>query len=706
MSLLYPLFLAGLAAVGLPILLHMIRRPTRERVKFSSLMFLRTTAPRLRHRSRLEHLPLLALRCLVICLLAFAFARPFLPRSAPRRAVRVSKRTALLIDTSASMRRADLWPQAVNEAQSVLAEAGPDDRLCVMGFDQGVRTLVGFEQWRNTGPSQRVSVARQQMAGLSPSWGRTDLGRALVTAAEALEDDEVNDEGQPAGVRQIVLISDLQRGSDLDALKAYAWPEQIELVVRSVAPEGTTNAAMQLMGVRGDLAQTDEDERPKVRVTNEPDSTRERFQFGWADETPEGTTAPPIDVYVPPGHSVVVQAPARVSSIARKLILTGDDHGFDNALYVAPQVQRPINILYVGRDDPNDPEAMLFYARQAFEIEGELTCQVTSKPGDEALSAEEIETAHLIVVAGPVRSQAIAPLRRYLEAGRTILLAMDSTEAAATLSDLTGIGGIECQEADVNRYAMLSRMNFEHPLLTPFSDPRFGDFTGIHFWKHRRVDLTNCPEAEVLAWFDSEDAAWFEIAVGKGSLLVWTYGWHPSDSDMALSSKFAPLLYSALEYSGALTARQSQYQIGDTVPLPTWATRRADSIRVRKPDEAAVELDAREEAFGHTDLPGVYTVELGSESQSFAINLPTRESRTDPLPIESLEELGVTTEPASDVVIERTEQASAHIGFTEMESRQKLWRWVITAALIALLIEIWLGGWLTRPDQALEGDQR
>ena len=78
MSFLYPLFLAGIAAVAAPILLHMIRRHTRNRVTFSSLMFLRTTAPRFRSRSRLEHIALLVLRCIILCLLAFAFARPFL----------------------------------------------------------------------------------------------------------------------------------------------------------------------------------------------------------------------------------------------------------------------------------------------------------------------------------------------------------------------------------------------------------------------------------------------------------------------------------------------------------------------------------------------------------------------------------------------------------------------------------------------------
>ncbi|MCJ7675754.1 MAG: BatA domain-containing protein, partial [Sedimentisphaerales bacterium] len=102
MSFLYPLFLAGITAVGLPIILHMIRRHTRKRVTFSSLMFLRTTLPRFKNRSRLENLPLLALRCASLILLAFGFSRPFFWRPAPESQAHLGRRIVLLIDTSAS----------------------------------------------------------------------------------------------------------------------------------------------------------------------------------------------------------------------------------------------------------------------------------------------------------------------------------------------------------------------------------------------------------------------------------------------------------------------------------------------------------------------------------------------------------------------------------------------------------------------------
>ena len=63
MSFLTPLFLlGGLAIVG-PILYHLVRRTTREKQRFSSLMFLLPSPPRLSNRKRLEHWLLLLLRC-------------------------------------------------------------------------------------------------------------------------------------------------------------------------------------------------------------------------------------------------------------------------------------------------------------------------------------------------------------------------------------------------------------------------------------------------------------------------------------------------------------------------------------------------------------------------------------------------------------------------------------------------------------------
>jgi hypothetical protein len=277
---------------------------------------------------------------------------------------------------------------------------------------------------------------------------------------------------------------------------------------------------------------------------------------------------------------------------------------------------------------------------------------------------------------------------------------MRSVETAAVLSGLAGMEKLECREADVGQYAMLDRIELEHPLLKPFSDPRFGDFTRIHFWKHRRINATDCPGARVLAWFDSGDPAWLELSMGRGSLLVWTSGWRPVDSDLALSSKFVPLLYSALEYGGAFAGYQPQYFVGDPVPIPGQTMSVPTDVDIRGPDDSIVRMDAGRQTFTQTDLPGIYTVTSSGRNQLFAINLPAGESRTDPLSIEDLERKGISLKSASAIAPDGGERRVQRSSFGEMESRQKLWRWIFTATLVMLLAEVWLGGWLTRPSPA------
>jgi hypothetical protein len=187
MSFLYPLFLAGLAAVGVPIVLHLVRRHTRHRVTFSSLMFLRTTLPRFTSRSRIENLPLLMLRCIILCLLALAFSRPFFSRPAADRQVHANRRMVLLIDTSASMRRAGMWRKAIGEARSMLEDVSATDRVCVMSFDRQTQTLIGFEQWQSLEPARREAVAIEQISELSPGWAETVLGQARVAGLKRCE---------------------------------------------------------------------------------------------------------------------------------------------------------------------------------------------------------------------------------------------------------------------------------------------------------------------------------------------------------------------------------------------------------------------------------------------------------------------------------------------------------------------------------------
>ena len=77
MSFLTPLYLLAGLGIALPVLFHMIRRQPKGQIRFSSLMFLSPSPPRLVRRSKIDDLLLLILRGTVLALLAWAFARPF-----------------------------------------------------------------------------------------------------------------------------------------------------------------------------------------------------------------------------------------------------------------------------------------------------------------------------------------------------------------------------------------------------------------------------------------------------------------------------------------------------------------------------------------------------------------------------------------------------------------------------------------------------
>ena len=61
-------------------------------------------------------------------------------------------------------------------------------------------------------------------------------------------------------------------------------------------------------------------------------------------------------------------------------------------------------------------------------------------------------------------------------------------KSSQTLAALTGLPELQITEAGGD-YALLGEIDFTHPLFAPFDDPRFSDFSHIHFWKHRRMEF-------------------------------------------------------------------------------------------------------------------------------------------------------------------------------------------------------------------------
>lgn len=688
MSFLAPLFLLGALAVAGPVIFHLIRRTTRDRVAFSSLMFLQPTPPRLTKRSRIEHWLLLLLRALALGLLALAFARPFWKSPAiPPPATTTGGRTAVLLDISASLRRDGLWPAAQEMARAAIREAANSQDIALFAFDRGIRPVLTFDDWRSMDPARREAEAVGRVDALEPTWLGTDLAAALAAAAEALVEGDSEFGGAP---RRLILVSDLQEGSRLEALQSYDWPKGVEVSLAAVAPAQPGNAGLQLAAGKTENDTTSPGVR--VRVSNADDSSGDTFQVGWSDPGGEAFTGTAIDVYVPPGQSRLATVPwPSGQAVAGHLRLAGDREPFDNRAATAPPPVTRVRLLHLGGNAVEDPTQPIFFLRKAVPQSPRLTTEIETVPATGPLPAENLAQAAFIVITEPASPAVAAAVRARLEAGTTALVVLNGTEMAGTLSALAGGGSISLEETTPPTYAMLGEIDFRHPVFAPFADPRFSDFTKIRFHHYRKIDPAAIPGARVPVRFDSGDPALLEWDAGRGRLIALTSGWVPADSQLAVSSKFAPMLASLLDWSGASAVAAASFVVGDPIPRLALGARDGGSVRVRAPGGASLLVAADAPAMTSTTEPGLYLVETGADPRPLPVNLDPVESRTWPLDPDDFERLGVpmarTAERARDRAAREAPAPAA-----EAESRQKLWRWFLMAALAVLLVETVLAG--------------
>ncbi|RUL87177.1 BatA domain-containing protein [Tautonia sociabilis] len=689
MSFLTPLYLLGALAVAAPIVVHLIRRSPKGEVLFSSLMFLSPTPPKITRRSRLENWPLLLLRALALILLALAFGRPFLRKEARLEASEAGeRRIVVLLDTSASMRRGDLWERAKGLADAAIADARPGDRLALLAFDEETTPVMSLDESDTLDPRRRLAVARARLADLSPSWRSTDLGQALLDAVAAVQDTS-DDEEEPPVPRLIILVSDLQRGASLDALGDFEWPSDVVVELKSVAdPSG--NASLQRLaeppepgpGAKGGSGA----DVLRVRVSNEASSAVERFRLRWA-----GGGGAPIDVSVPPGESRVVRVEPPEGGSGGALVLEGDAHPFDNTLSIADPPRVEETVLYVGDDATDDPRGLRYYVDRVFDDLPRRSVRVRGVGPGETLAIEAEASVPLIILEGEPDAERVDRLARFARDGGTILAVLTGEGRPRAVEAIVGTDLGEVADAVADPDVMLGQIDFGHPLFSPLSAPQYNDFTSVRFWNYRRLDEEVLGDARVVSRFEGGDPAVVEWPVGRGRVVLFAAGWAPGDGQLARSSKFVPLMAALLDLGGDDRFDATSLIVGDPVPLPEGEGDRA----VRTPAGAVVALADQADWFEGTDAPGLYAIESSGGSAPFAVNLDPSESRTDPIELAALEQLGVRSAGREADPAAEAEQLRQLMN-AELEGRQKLWRWGIVAAIGILIVETWLAGRLAR----------
>src|SRR5437016_13849255 len=97
MAFLTPLFLAGLGAIAIPVVIHLIQRERKRVVEFPSLMFIRRIPYQSVRRRRIRHWWLLLMLAAALALIALAFARPSFRQSAIAAAAAAGARESVIL---------------------------------------------------------------------------------------------------------------------------------------------------------------------------------------------------------------------------------------------------------------------------------------------------------------------------------------------------------------------------------------------------------------------------------------------------------------------------------------------------------------------------------------------------------------------------------------------------------------------------------
>lgn len=714
MGFITPLFLAGIAAVAGPIIFHMIRRTPKGQVPFSTLMFLEPSPPRVTRRSAIEHWLLLLIRAAAVTLLAIAFSRPFLRSANEQALASQGRRIGILLDVSASMRREGLWDEAVKELNETLDQAKENDAFALFLFDKDLIEIVSFEDWKGLDEGTRDEFLRKQLDGIEPGWQATDLGSVLPEAVTAVLDQEATE--ATALVTQLVVISDLQKGSRLTGLQAFDWPDSVAIDFRPVKCKTLENAGLQIIG----SAEGDNDLR--VRIDNSPDSASDAFQIAIEEFAPDSASGPrapsgervrvrgqtskpenaiqlvahgeptgplTLSAQVPAGQNRVVRiSEDDLTARATRLTLTGDSTTFDNeAWFVRPDPAR-VTIEYYGEGTSNEPNELRYYIERAFlptptrEIDF-----VVASDGPTFASA----SAALTIVAQPLDAEQLKELRDELRKGRHVVVVGETPEICGIAFALAEQAVPEIVEASVDNYAMLSEVDLDHPLFSAFNDVRLADFSKLPIWKHRECPVDPA-RSNVLAKYDSGSPAIVEFENKKGSVTLFTFGWHAADSRFVLWSKFVPVVNSLLERVDGTAPPPSRLTVGDPLPLSILGD--AKKFEITHPSGMTKEGENGSAELILASDPGIYqvawTTSSGPRKSFFAANLDPLESRTSPLKLDELAAIGIPLATAAGE--EPTDEEKRQLQSRELEATQRVWQWLIFAGLLLLLLETWLAG--------------
>lgn len=707
MNFLSPAVLAGLAALSLPVAIHLLNKLRVREVRWAATRFLLTAVKRDQRRLKVQDLILLLLRCAVLALLVIAFARPtFQPADRVAMATGSPFTVAVLLDQSASMGASDgvqtRFEAARADALNFLAALPADSAAALFLVHDGYSGLVAQ-------PSTDIALVRRTVELARLGDRGTDFQPALHAAFEMLRRRE--------GAREIHLFTDNQ-ATGWAKLAAFRQEMQTDPSIKVVihAPANTSAAAggnLAITSLRPDTATpvAGQPFRLLAEVANfsATPATGVRVTLAVDGQPPSADAV--ID-QLAPGGSRFVPLLVRLPSTGFHTLtaaLPPDRLGFDNRRTFALEIAPPRAVLVVeSRSGPAPWQGSGHF----------LASALVPVPPDEApgyylqverKTAAEVQPSQLanysviyLCDAAPLTPNVVAALADYVEAGGGLVIMPGDATPTELYADESWAGllpaevGPSLEPPEGN----LAPGPYHHAVLAPWDDPAAGTLTAIRAARAFPLLKKDGSEAATLLRLSDGLPFIMEHAVGRGRVVLFAAPPVPAWTNLPLHPAFVPLMHRLYATTARTAATQLNLAPGETFQTTVAIGRLNQDVYVRGPAaEARAIAVGRVELVGNqavvrvreTAEAGAHAVFIGQNQQPdllFAVQPPDGESDLRALPATILDPaVDPAAAAAVTAAVERTEPTTAAPRFAWPGDRQ-LWTWVLIAAAILSAAEL------------------
>jgi hypothetical protein len=665
-----PLFWFAALAIGVPVWLHLRRKPETDVVHFSALRFLDDQPVPRAAPHRLRDVVLFLLRALAVLLLVAAFAWPYVKKAMSQN---VTESTVYILDNTLSNQAGDGFQQARDQVLTLIGKAASNTQNAVIELTSQPRVIVGFGDSR--------ADAESKLRALKPSFQRgtflSVFSQANTLLAQSL--------GQK---KRIVFFSDNQENQWSENVNTPPFLKGVEVQIETAGSSAPrANLALQ----QPEAARFFAGEKTVVNLS----ALLRRF-----GDVKNCTVTLRVN------GQEIFQRDINFASEPNDIRLLAQWES-DPALWVKgelsvdgqPDALAADNRLFFTLPPMKEGRVALLaqspYLHTAFLPEvmrGHWTARVLqpSKLADEA--GANLDCDVLLVEAGYLQSKDARDLMlRYLNNGHGVVLLLNRTSplVESVLGDL-GFSFEHFKKANPDVPQAFRYLALQHPIFAPFRSPDFGGASDVRVFEHARVASKS---ALPLIFSQNGDCLLFESASTKGKLLVSAFGFERAQTDWPVQLSFIPFLDSMLQYARGQKTAETLFEPGDIFEMELPSEKNPRQVVVRRGDQelSRFPVDANRRAqIRVPDEPGLFSVTFDNDplvQNMIAVNPPPKES-----------ELNYATTPQAltgwTMPVEASKQAASEAAQTvEATTRaaifeQRFWWWLLLAGAAMLAAEM------------------